>query len=230
MLNLTKIVIRQKKPIIWLFWAGYIFSILFFIFTARNFTLLKWDYLGRESAHLSVILFLLVITPGIIKRLELKGLFADIQLVLMTFRRQLGIGMYLTAMMHNLWIRNLSLLQRGLPITPTNLHQTFGTIALLLTSPLFLTSNNFSQKKMGQFWYTLHKLVYLIHWAIFAHVALAPSDQRLRTSVILFFAIAEIVSFIKRARRKKIRLTTVDNSKAQPAPRSELSRNEDVLQ
>lgn len=229
MLSITKIIIKNKKLIIRLIWVIYLLAILFFIFATSNFTPLRWDYLGRKSARLSVTLFLLVITPGIIKRLELKGLFTDIQLVLMTFRRQLGIGMYLTAIMHSLWIRNLSLLQRGLPITPTNPHQTAGTIAILLTAPLFLTSNDFSQKKLGRFWDTLHKLVYLAHWAIFAHVALAPTDQRLRASIIFIFAITEIISFIKKSKTRKIKPTTVDNLEVPSSPHPELSQNEDAL-
>ncbi|MBO0835415.1 MAG: ferric reductase-like transmembrane domain-containing protein, partial [Actinobacteria bacterium] len=42
-----------------------------------------------------------------------------------------------------------------------------GTVMVLLVIPLLLTGNNWAQRKLGRYWRTLHKLIYVI-WALLA--------------------------------------------------------------
>ncbi len=199
MQKLTHTLLARKTLLIRLIWLVITLFTLFFLWSISLNSPQTWLSYGRKSGETSAILFLIVLTPGILKRFRMTGLLLDLQLVLMAVRRQLGISMYLTAIFHSLWVKNLALLKSGLPLAPGNFREILGVLALFLLTPLFLTSNDTSQRLLGKTWNTLHKLVYLINWLIFGHVALLPGKSVLAT-LYFAYAVLEISSFIYRAR------------------------------
>ncbi len=67
-----------------------------------------------------------------------------------------------------------------------------GTAALALAAPLFLTSNRFSQRRMGMGnWRALHRLTYVVAVALLAHVILV-GDLGLGSALITLGFIARI--------------------------------------
>jgi DMSO/TMAO reductase YedYZ heme-binding membrane subunit len=47
-----------------------------------------------------------------------------------------------------------------------------GFLMIVLLIPLFLTGNNFAQRRLGRYWKVLHKLTYVIWGLLFLHLAL----------------------------------------------------------
>jgi sulfoxide reductase heme-binding subunit YedZ len=74
------------------------------------------------------------------------------------------------------------------------LFQSVGFFALVLLSFLFITSNNFSVKKLGKWWKRIHRLIYVILLLVLIHTAL----QRVSIYSVLaaFFVSLEIASLI----------------------------------
>jgi len=200
--TITSFFITRKHLIIKLIWLTYFAFLAFFIYSIQSLSLHpSWENFGRKAGQVAAGLFVLAVTSGILKRFAVTGTLQQIQIILMTFRRQFGIGMYLFALMHSSWINNLTYFLNGQIPTPQTLQQLIGTIALYLTLPLFLTSNDFSQNKLGKYWDLLHKLVYLINWLIFAHIALIGKFNKVGALVGLV-AILEIASFISSRNRQ----------------------------
>ncbi len=60
-----------------------------------------------------------------------------------------------------------------------------GTIALVLSAPLFATSSRWSQRAMGmRRWQVLHKATYVVAIALVAHVLLLPDEVELSIGLI----------------------------------------------
>lgn len=196
MLPITQTILTRKSTIIRLFWLAVVLVLTSFVFLAATpSTQIYWDSIGRLAGKKAALFFLAALTPGILKRFAVRGLLQDAQIILMAFRRQLGIAMYLSALVHSSLIYNLAFFLNGLVPKPENLQQLLGTLGLTLTLPLFLTSNNFSQKHLKRFWDILHKLVYLILWLIFGHLLLIPSGEWWLKILLGLYIFLEIASF-----------------------------------
>lgn len=133
---------------------------------------------GAFSGKFSIWTFWIIAIPGIFQRFRVKNKLQKIQLFLMKHRRYLGIIMFNFAFIHFMWMRGFDIIQSGIPRN-IPLYQVFGSFALILTTPLFLTSNNFSVKKLGKYWKTLHTLVYPIMFLLVLHTALQGQDYAL---------------------------------------------------
>lgn len=133
---------------------------------------------GAFSGKFSIWTFWIIAIPGIFQRFRVKNKLQKIQLFLMKHRRYLGIIMFNFAFIHFMWMRGFDIIQSGIP-SNIPLYQVFGSFALILTTPLFLTSNNFSVKKLGKYWKTLHTLVYPIMFLLVLHTALQGQDYAL---------------------------------------------------
>jgi len=83
--------------------------------------------------------------------------------------------MFFLATTHYFWNKGFFTIQYGLPST-IPLFQIFGMMALVLTIPLVLSSNNYSVKKLGKFWKILHYLVYPIMFLLVLHTATQGTD------------------------------------------------------
>ena len=163
----------------------------FSIITDNNFAL-NFALLGKKFGQLSLLLLGLVVTPGILGRF---GIEIKLTRIITLFRRQLGITVFLLAFTHYHFVRGLPRLQGVIPFKlPLPLFETVGMLALFILFLLFLTSNNFSKKKLGKWWKILHRFVYLAIWSLVFHTGL----QRISiwTFFIFTFAVLEILSFV----------------------------------
>lgn len=177
-----------------------IFAGIFTFYAYNNFTetaLLIYD-LGKNFGILALIFFMITMIPGILKRLQLFPEISNPVIITITlFRRHLGIIMFLLAFIHNLFSRLLPMIVRygfGPELSNLATFELMGSISLLILFPVWLTSNDFSQKKLGKFWKKLQSLTYIAIFFIFMHVALQNSNWAIAAFVII---IAQVASWIK---------------------------------
>lgn len=135
------------------------------------------DYLyepGQQIGRISLVLIWLILLPGIIKRLNLKGKIAKLGVKIRVLRRQLGIMMFQLGLIHWFWMVNFFYIQFGFPTDPSKIpvFQSLGLFALILLIPLYITSNDFSTKLLKKSWHYLHRLIYLALLLLLFHVAL----------------------------------------------------------
>lgn len=177
--NLFNALVRKKIRVIRLFQLLWFIIGACFIAAARSInspdpeSYLYWYSIAVLSGQTGLIFFVITLLPGIFKRFGIRNRILGI---LMIFRRYLGISMFLFAAFHGLIVSLLPRLLNGTILALTTF-ELFGFTAVSLLFFLFLTSNDFSQMKLGKYWWLLHRLVYVIMWLILTHVAL----QRLST-------------------------------------------------
>lgn len=121
---------------------------------------------GTKFGIVSLVLYLVTLVPGILSRLKVLPLLG---VLLQTYRRHFGISMFLSAYLHMSFTTTLpALATNRLPVivgTPA----IWGFIAFVLLLPLWLTSNDVSQKRLGKKWKMLHRLTYAALFFIFLH-------------------------------------------------------------
>ena len=197
MTYLFQIIALNKHRIIRGFWAGY--GILVILFLAGGYSILTnnansiFFYLaGKKLGDLASITFCILLLPGIARRFDIRHRWVS---VIMWFRRQLGISVFLLGIIHYLFVRGLPRIANGqAPLASLARFELFGLAGLILLFPLFLTSNDASMRLLKKQWYTLHTLVYVVAWLIFGHVIF----QRLSvwSAIVGIAAFAEIISHI----------------------------------
>jgi DMSO/TMAO reductase YedYZ heme-binding membrane subunit len=194
--SLSKLIAKKQNPIQWMFYFAVSLLIGGFSYTVfdRNTTGL-WHELGSKAANLSMIAFLLTLIPGMIKRFKLQGPFLPIRIMIMILRKEIGILMFLLAFAHYGWSRVLPVLAIDGNLFRISLFEQFGLAALLMSFPMFLTSNDYLIEKMGDWWKRLHSMAYIIVWALFLHLVIR--EPSLKSIVVLIFAALEWTSLIK---------------------------------
>jgi sulfoxide reductase heme-binding subunit YedZ len=150
---------------------------------------------GATFGQLAVVSFIITLSPGMMIRFNLRSKW---QGILMVLRRQWGILTYLLACVH------LSFVRLGLVLNGTlhwydikELYELCGILGILLLTPLFLTSNDYSLRRLKASWFTLHKAVYGIVWILFLHVVLQEPGS-IWAILLGVTGILEIGSFIYR--------------------------------
>lgn len=228
LLSLQKLILPKQKLINRLLLCAEIVLMLFWLamvaLTVQSpLILLRIGELGSNLGTVSLILFCLTLLPGIITRLQiLPQLTLPIATMITPFRRHLGISMFLTAFVHMslsstlphialtlLTIRSVlpMTLDQKLPIIlaslppPFRLFEQVSIIGWLLLLPVWLTSNDFSQKRLGKWWKRVQRLTYLAIWFIMAHLALQGAGWALAVGV---FAVLEITSWVVFWYRKRL--------------------------
>jgi DMSO/TMAO reductase YedYZ heme-binding membrane subunit len=106
--------------------------------------------------------------------------------------------MYLTAFTHYSFVKLIPMLSNGRFI-PFFLFEIFGILALFVSFLLFATSNDISMKKLGVWWYRLHRLVYPGMIFILLHLAL------MRFSVWTILMITLTISFVTSTLYEKLK-------------------------
>lgn len=145
------------------------FKVLFFLqilLFAIGFWNLSYD-IGKMCGDLAVIFFVLVSVPGIARRFKIshKGIT-----ILMIFRRYIGIATYLFALIHAGYVRIIPWIAGEYGVWPMETSVVFGVVANILLFSLFVTSNDWSITKLGDWWGKIHDLTYVIVWIIFLHL------------------------------------------------------------
>ena len=117
-------------------------------------------WFGRAA----LLVLLIVITPGILGRFNIQ---IKITRVITLYRRRLGILVFMLAFTHYHIISLPKLVGTEPNVLP--LFQIFGLTALVILFVMFLTSNNFSQRRLGKWWKRLHRLIYVVVLLILIH-------------------------------------------------------------
>src|SRR3989344_1026271 len=171
----------------------------YFIFTSHPLSITFMTTIGKNLGRVALVLLGIVVLPGILGRFQIE---IPITRIITLFRRQLGITVFLLAFTHYQLVRGILILSVQIPLFPRPLFEMLGTLSLFLLFFMFLTSNNFSVKKLGRWWKRLHRIVYLIIWLLVLHTGL----QRISVwSIFIFiFATAEIVSWVYFFIRQKV--------------------------
>lgn len=119
---------------------------------------LRKDFGSQAINLLYVILFLSPLS-------QILGI--RLLLILMSYRRQLGILMAYLATVHGLgylldplWVQTVLGIQSSPPFSPIDPRYLVGIAAYFLTLPLLLTSNTLSVRLLKQNWKRVHFLVY----------------------------------------------------------------------
>jgi DMSO/TMAO reductase YedYZ heme-binding membrane subunit len=182
------------KIIIWLTWSSPVLFLPFFFLTVGE----RVEY-GKNMGTLSLILFIITLIPSMIRRFGLAKEFSLLIKFTLPVRRQFGILMFITAFTHYLSMKVIPTLQFKLPPS-LPIYQAFGLAALILSLALFITSNNWSTRKLKSNWKKLHRLTYIIGWLIFGHVLLislnseeALSIQAIAIGVVMILEMASLI-------------------------------------
>lgn len=177
-LTLQRFLAVNKKSIIWMFRAAYAVVIFlymagFYWYDANPDLFFALSARGASFGQIALILYLITLLPGILKRF---GVLPPLRTMLMLFRRQFGVLMFLTGGMHSAYTTTVYLIKdpNFTPDMLQNFHQ-MGVLAWWVLFPLWVTSNDLAVKKLGKFWDWVHRLTYLALLLIFLHVALMGS-------------------------------------------------------
>jgi len=197
--DLFRIAIANRGRIIDFFKWFYLLLVLILLVGGRSiyfrdeqFTpLYQW---GVWCGRIALVLYCITLIPGITKRLGIQHkLFSLIRI----FRRYIGISVFLFALTHASFVRLILFLPQ---IFTGPLFQIFGLISLILLFFMFLTSNDFSQNRLGIWWYRLHWVTHIIMISVFFHTLL----QRVSVWSVLIgiIIVAQLASFIVSFSRK----------------------------
>lgn len=156
-----------------------VFKLLYFVFLAilllgGRVVLLGtsqvsfFSQLAVNFGRLGLVLYILTIIPGMARRFGIQHSLAKL---LMVFRRYIGILMYMSVMIHYWLLRGVFMFLQGAPFQFVPF-EFAGTLALFFVLPAFITSNNFSVRKLGVWWKRLQKLTYISIGFIFLHIIL----------------------------------------------------------
>lgn len=148
--------------------------------------------LGRKCGQLAIGLLGVVVMPGILGRF---GIEIRITRIITLFRRQIGISIFLLSFAHYSFVKSLPSFYAGvLPLMNLVIFELFGLLAFTIFFLMFLTSNNWSIRKLGKWWKRLHQLVYAALLLLVLHTAMQKIS--IWSAGIFAVAVLEIVSLV----------------------------------
>jgi DMSO/TMAO reductase YedYZ heme-binding membrane subunit len=213
--DLLKFAATNQKIIKKIFSVGFL---LFGFFLAMSAWMIITDapgvmtlyLIGPLLGQLSLLCFILTTSSGILRRFGVNHPLITISRL---FARQTGLSSFFLALAHASILYLFPAIATGaLPtILPAYI---YGSIALSFMFGLALTSNDWSVQSMGKWWKRLHRLVYVIYWLIFLHVALNGSTW---SYVIGTSAVLEVVSLLYDFMKSKRKVVTPVSSVTLPA-------------
>ncbi len=151
-----------------------------------------WFYANAAAiGHTALVTYVLTTIPGIARRF---GKFYKPVSVIMIFRRYIGIATFMLVLIHASIERFFWVLKGQMGLIPAETFQLAGFFGLIILLCLFLTSNDWSVKRLGAWWERIHALTYVAVWLIFVHVAL----QRLSiwSVLVCVTAVAQVASHL----------------------------------
>jgi DMSO/TMAO reductase YedYZ heme-binding membrane subunit len=164
----------------------------FIIFSANLDLYISMAKLANKIGTLALYLFLTTLLPGIFQRFNVLPLF---RASIVLFRRNLGILMYLLALLHAAYLTTIPMIMSGgLNTSILTSHEMYGVLAVLILFPVWLTSNDIAQNRLGKYWKTVQRLTYIAIFFIFLHVATEAKSALILTLGVI---ILEISSWIK---------------------------------
>ncbi len=208
-IKVHKLLVKHKKVIFNLFTFSYVFGVILIVFGFIFFNSFPLAYLfirslAKSIGTLALLMFLTTLIPGVFSRFKIFPLFSS---SIVLFRRQIGILMFITAIIHSFYlftIPGIMTSQLGPEFLTTR--EVLGSLSLIILLPAWITSNDYSQKKFGKFWKMIQRVTYFSLVTIFLHVALSSSKLGLITFAVMAL---ELSSWIKiwflEKRSKKIK-------------------------
>lgn len=197
LIPLQKFLLSHRKEVTWLFLAYEIGMVVIWVLglvLAKNNPMILIDFpeIGEKFGVVAFGLFVLALLPGILQRFDV---FPVIRTMLMTFRRHLGVSMFLSSVVHFGFVTSIPMIvSNNFSVQLFSTREMLGFIAYVFLVPLWITSNDYSVKKMGKYWKWLHRLVYIALLFIFLHVAIVQS----KFAVVAGLMIAlEMMSWVK---------------------------------
>lgn len=171
------------------------------------FMVLWWGYqnwlpelywLGGKLGVVAVGLFVIVLMPGIIMRLKWwRSVSLPTATIITPFRRRLGVLMFIVAVVHMSFTTTLPYVSimgfAALP-PPFSPAEVFGVLAVLILTPVWLTSTDWWLKALGKWWKRVQRLSYVAIWAILVHLVLLQSSWSWLMAVI---GVLELVSWAR---------------------------------
>ena len=189
--------VKNQQLIKRLFSLAYVMSVFlmvlgFYLFqNAREWYIVLYSLSGKVGT-VALFLFLGTLMPGIFQRFKVLPL---VSASIVLFRRQFGILMFFCALVHSLYISTIPALMSGITsldeLPPNALT---GMVTILILFPVWITSNDISQKKLGKWWKTIQRLTYFAMITIFLHVSLVEKSAAILTVTIFSL---EIASWVK---------------------------------
>lgn len=196
-INVHKLLTRYQGLIFKLFIVAYAlgFSLIglgFYLYNALPEVFALIYEAGHLIGTVALGLFLTTLIPGILGRFKIFPLFSA---SIVLFRRQIGILMFIVALIHSFYLNTIpAIMTSTLGPEFMETSDVIGSVALMILLPVWLTSNDFSQKSFGRFWKTIQRLTYFALIAIFVHVALHSFKLGLIALIVFIF---EAASWIK---------------------------------
>lgn len=189
--------VKNQNVIRKLFFVSYILCVVaiilgFYLFVANQEIYIFLYLLSGKVGTVALILFLGTLVPGILRRFKILPLFSA---SIVLFRRQMGILMFLCALVHSMYIATIPAFMSGvtsLDALPPN--ALTGMLTILILLPVWLTSNDISQKKFGKFWKTIQRLTYFALITIFFHVSMVEKSAAVLISTVF---LAQVTSWLK---------------------------------
>lgn len=187
----------NQKTIKSVFFILYVLGFLgigfgFFLFKSNLELYVTLAELATKFGTISLYLFLLTLVPGILQRLNVVVLLST---SVVLFRRQIGIVMYILALLHSFYLSIIpQVMTSDLRLQNFATREIYGLIAILILFPVWITSNDVSQKKFGRFWKSIQRLTYIAMFFIYLHVAAIEKSAQLLTAIVILL---EIISWIK---------------------------------
>lgn len=164
----------------------------FYLFSAFPEIYLFFYKFSGKIGGVSLYLFLLALLPGIFQRFKVLPLWSA---SIVLFRRQIGILMFFFAIIHSMYIFTIPAIMFGVTgLEQLSLNAITGIATIVILFPVWITSNDISQKKMGKLWKTVQRLTYFAMIAIFFHVALIETFTAFLTGTVF---ILELASWLK---------------------------------
>ncbi len=154
--------------------------------------------IGQKAGTLSLILYAASLLPGMLKRIQK---FPITQVMFMVFRRELGILMFFTMIIHSTYSQIYPYVAIGQsPLAGLSLRILFGIIAEIILVPLWITSNDWSVKKLAKRWKVLHRCTHVALLFVIGHVLLINGEFSIKlfTLSILLLEVYSWITLYKR--------------------------------
>ena len=142
---------------------GIIIATTYSIYNDQEF----YNFFAKNRAwfgRIGLLVLLIVITPGILGRFNIQ---IKVTRIITLYRRRLGILVFLLGFTHAHIVSLPKVAGTEPNILP--LFQRIGITALMILFVMFLTSNNFSVRKLGKWWKRIHRLIYVVVLLILIH-------------------------------------------------------------
>lgn len=203
--SLFSLAVKNRSLIIFIFKIFYVIQLVL-IYLGIHSVLYQTDsrlfyyYLALNFGRAGLVFYSITLIPGICRRFGIKHKLVSI---IMIFRRYFGIAMYLSILIHFFTIRGTRIfLTQTLALLSRPTFEIMGIIALFLTLPMFLTSNDLSVRMLGVWWKRIHRLTYIIIWFIMLHVVIQRVS--LWSILISIVLITQMASFLFNFMRQKL--------------------------